>query len=254
MVKFQLVLFAALIGLLNALILHPGLRRWLHLDSSRFKIKPRFLKRALLLEIGTLGIVMGFAAFLSGAEPARGPEFSPFNQATTASNASYSAAVNDLIVSFSVKPNRPGRNFVDLNIFNTRRPAPAPFAKVRLMLTSPNGQENLVELPSDGNGHYQLSGDQLQNAGDWQIGVAIERSNLPIAQTSFAWKVLATQETGSRRPVVFSNQPLQPWFNLAAGLILLAGSLFWLIWRLAGKRFLAHPINILITFVAIKRN
>ena len=71
--------------------------------------------------MGALALLL-LAATLGAIQPARGFEFDP--PAATAVPTMTTNA-DDLIVTFALKPNQPGRNFVSLGVFDTRRPAPA---------------------------------------------------------------------------------------------------------------------------------
>lgn len=247
--KFQLALFAALLGLFNALMLHPKLMALLRLPAQGRFFKPRLLRRTLLVELVALVVVVLLAAFLSAAEPARGPEFQPALTQTPAPT-NFSTSLDDLVVNFSVKPNRPGRNFLDLYLYNTRRPAPAPFEKISLLLRSPAGQETSLDLSAlrVQNDHYQLSGDQIQTGGDWQIELNVDRANLPVARANFDWKVGLAFVPAGRRPVVFSNQPIAPWFNLASGLVLLITVALWSGWYWLRKRHSTRSLGIFFLF------
>jgi copper transport protein len=228
--KLQLALFAALVGLGNAALLHPKVARFLgKLLRRREGWQPfatRHLKRALLVETIVALLVFGVAALLTATQPARGPEFEPVSTSTSAFTPTFSGQAADLQVALSVKPNRPGQNFVNVNVFNTRRPAPAPFGKVivRLVSKSSPGKDLSLEATPLGNGRYQLAGNYIDSAGDWDISVSIARPGLEESKLTTAWKVLPAQELEGKRPVLISDQPLAPYLNLAVlGLAVLSG-------------------------------
>ena len=236
LLKIGLVLGVGLIGLMNSAQLHPRvaapfqrlLRRPI---GSPAPHPPRRLGRTVLLEaLGATSILL-FAALLGSSQPARGPEFDPPSEEAAIKTASGNAA--DLSVTFSVKPNRPGQNFVTIGAFDTRRPAPAPIKHVTVRFTPPNGASEFVrDAELIGNGKYQIAGDTIDVAGDWQMTVAVQRPGLPDATWTLPWTVVSPTEA-YRRPVQISNQPLAPWLTLAAGLCGLIGAgiglAFW--WR-----------------------
>ncbi len=231
LLKVELALLVGLVGLLNAALLHPrvaeGLRRVLRRPVGWKPGWSRFLKRALILEaIGGVGLLL-VAAFLSATQPARGPEFDPPPAiAENATSPSVSGSAADLVVSLSVKPNRPGQNFVSFNVYNTRRPIPAPIEDVSVRLRSISEPGTNLVLPAEllGKDRYQIAGGFIKTAGDWEISITVNRPGMPAADISFPWKVLSNQGYTARRPVVFSNEPLTPWLiGGALGLAFLLG-------------------------------
>jgi len=243
LVKIELVLFGAGLGLLNAAVLHPkvasGLGRVLGRRAGWRPFAPRYLGRALLVEVVSLALVLLVVGLLGTVQPARGPEFDPPLADNTASS-SLSTQMSDLVVTLSIKPNRPGQNFLNLGIYNTRRPAPAPIEAVTLQLQPPNGG-NAIELPleTQGNGRYQIAGEYLNVAGDWKISLRAIRPGLADTNLTVPWQV--GPGLVARRPVVFSNQPVGSWLTLAAiGLSVAAGLgllLFQARWKLYQKLF-----------------
>lgn len=152
---------------------------------------------------------------MGSSQPARGPEFDPLPSEDAAPQTA-SSNVADLVVTFSIKPNRPGQNFISIGAFDTRRPAPAPIERVRVRLTSPGGDDK-IDLNADviGKGKYQITGDAINASGDWQVTVDVQRPGLADAVWSFAWNVMPVSRL-SPRPVQISNQPLAPILNLIA--------------------------------------
>ena len=121
----------------------------------------------------------------------------------------------DLLVTLSVRPNRPGINFIQVVIADTRRPAPAPIGRVLLRLTpAGGGQGALVEAAPSGAGGYQLPATALPTAGDWRVDVVTERAGLPDAATSFAWNVEA--------PAALAEPVPSIWLPLGAACLSIA--------------------------------
>lgn len=227
MLKVGLVLIVGLIGFANSARLHPQLAARLRriicrpIESSDSSAPPRHIGRTVAIEaIGAIGILM-FAAVLGSSQPARGPEFDPPSEEATPQTLSTN--VDGLFFTFSIKPNRPGQNFISIGAFNTRRPAPAPVQRVTVKFTPPAGASGF-DLNADliGEDKYQITGDTLNMSGDWQMTVEAQRPGLPAATWTFPWNVMPTSAL-SARPVTVSNQPLMPWLTLAAGLSGLIG-------------------------------
>lgn len=233
-VKVGLMLCVGLIGLLNSALLHPRVadvvRRVLRRPAGWTPFAADQLWRAVRVEAAGIGTVLLATAVLSATQPARGPEFDPPTADETPSTLTTTA--NDLLVTMSIKPNRPGQNFISLGVFNTRRPAPAPIELVFVQLQPP-GQPavSLIAVP-EAEGKYQIRGDVINAAGEWQITIVVTRTGLPDTSVTTPWTVLAASAFPARRPVLVSNRPLGPWLtSLASGLALLfGGAAIWL-WR-----------------------
>jgi copper transport protein len=257
LLKIGLASAVALIGLRNATALHPrcaGLLRWpaaaltpelprhpspaATREGTGVRGNARLARTVLLEAIGA-SIVLLLAAFLSAAQPARGPEFDP---PVAASQASATTNAGDLVITLALKPNRPGQNFVTLGVFDTRRPAPAPIGEVAVQFQAPGAQDTSRLVASLlGKGRYELTDDSISGAGDMNIAVTIHRPGLPDATAVLPWTVLPPVR--QPRAVLISNQPLAPWAGGAAlGLALL------LIFTLIGLRLRRHMISLATSF------
>ena len=216
--KLTLVLTASMLGLANGLLLRPRLAASL----ARLFRRPagsaaRGWRRlpALVLAEASLGVVVFLAAALiTSVAPARGPEFAP----PPADEPSYrSQPVDDLILTLSARPNRPGQNIFGVGVLNTRRPPLSETLGVTLGLTSPEGERTLsakAEVVSPG--EYRLTGDYLSAAGSWQIDVAAHRSGLPDAVARFDWSVPPLVTDVAPRTVLVSSSPLEGPLTVAA--------------------------------------
>jgi len=253
MLKIGLIVIVGLIGLINSALLHPRvadvIRRVLRRPIGWRPISPRLLRRTVLIEaIGASSILL-LAAVLGSSQPARGPQFDPPREDATAQTATTN--VDGLFVTFSIKPNRPGQNFMSIGAFNTRRPAPAPIEQLKVRLVSPNDEpiDSVAKLTAKDK--YQITGEQIGQPGEWQISIEAQRPGMPVARWAFPWTVLPAS-TLSARPVRVSNQPLAPWLELAAlisaGLMASATALVW--WRqhrprpvASARREIEHDIH-----------
>lgn len=215
LLKIGLVLIVGLLGLINSARLHPRVAAMIQRLVRRPIGSPRQLGRTIALEAtGALGLLL-LVAVLGSSQPARGPEFDPPDETAL---HTVSTNVDSLFMTFSIKPNRPGQNFISIGAFNTRRPAPAPVEQVTVKFVPPAGAAPF-DLDADliGEDKHQITGDMINLPGDWQMTVEARRPGLPMTTWTFAWNVMPASAL-SARPVRVSNQPLEPWLNLAAGL------------------------------------
>ena len=221
LVKLGLILLVALAALINTAILHPGIGdlvrrffrrpyKWMPLDLLR-------LSHTLLIETIAIVIVLLAAATLGATQPARGPAFDPPSE-TTEFAPSVSKNAADLFVTLAVKPNRPGQNFISVNVHDTRRPAPAPIERVTVQLLSPADPRNpnLLNAEPFGGGRYQIGGGAINMAGAWNISVIVSRRGLPDARMTVPWTVSELTPAVKPRVVLVSNRPLAPVLTLAA--------------------------------------
>ena len=209
-VKTGLALVAVSLGALNAAALHPGL-------AARFGraapflaglVPPRSRVRALVtLEAGAALAVVLAAALMSASPPARGPRFDPLP--ATVEQPPVAARAGDLMVTLAIRPDRPGPNFVDVGVLDTRRPAPAPIGKVTLRLVPPaGGAGSVLEARPSAPGHYEVDNLAIDQGGAWRLAVVIDRAGLPAAAVDFPWTV--APPLAAPRPVVVSDAPLAP--------------------------------------------
>jgi copper transport protein len=226
--KTLLVVCTGLFGLLNSASLHPGIAEPL----GRLLRRPRGwtpfyllrLGRTVLLEAGLACGVLLMAALLGSTQPALQAHIEPSAKTSTA-NTSYFSQVDDLIMTLSVRPNRPGQNFVDVNVFNTRRPAPAPISRVLVRFTPPGGsmpELDTVAAALQGD-LYRVNGMSFDSAGDWKIAVLIQRPGLPDARLDIPWTVLPGVVQAAEPPVLVSNRSIAPvmtWTSLLLSLAL----------------------------------
>ena len=244
-VKMGLMLCVGLIGLLNSALLHPrvadAVRRALRRPAGWSPFAADQLWRTVRVEAAGIGMVLLATAVLSAIPPARGPEFDPPTADETPPTLTTTA--NDLLVTMSIKPNRPGQNFISLGVFNTRRPAPAPIEQVLVQLQPPGQPAVSLIAEPEAEGKYQITGDVINAPGEWQISIVVTRTGLPDTSVTTPWTVLPASASPARRPVLVSNRPLAPWLTpLASGLALLfGGAAIWL-WR-RGRSTAPAPLS-----------
>jgi len=213
---------AAVLGLLNAATLHPSLagllarRRVPVLPIAR----PAWLRRRLALEAaGALGVLLG-AALLAASPPARGPAWEASPAAATQQPVTVRA--DDLIVTVTVRPNRPGPNFVDVTVYQTRKPAPAPVGEIAVSLAQGDGAASTGIAGAIDATRFELAGRTLQATGPVDIGIAIHRAGLPDARATVPWQVLPALPAVTGGPDGILATPLAPLTSTAALLLAIA--------------------------------
>jgi hypothetical protein len=141
-----------------------------------------------------------------------------------------SATADDLVEQLSLSPNLPGRTFLTVGVYDSRRPAPARIDRVLVTLTSPEGrsvtraaaQGGLAVAPTNGGpvipDGWVVAGDDVTTAGPWKLTVRVQRSGLRDAVATYSWVV----PDGALRPpsVRVSDHPLGGLLRGAAVLLL----------------------------------
>ena len=220
--KVLLVLVAASLGLLNAVALHRGVGA----RAPRLRLPvpavagPAGLPRRVVLESAAATAVVLVAAALASSPPARGPAWDPAPAAADQRPVTVPAA--DLLIGVSVRPNRPGPNFIDVTVLQTRKPAPAPVRLVTIGLTSGAGAVvQAAEASSLGDGHFQLPAGSITTAGRWQVSVSVQRAGLRDAQAQIGWDVLPPGPAAGTTQGGIATLPLAPLTSAVASLLAL---------------------------------
>ena len=247
-VKTVLALVAVILGALNAAALHPALaarlRRFAPVALLLVPSRER-LRAVVAVEAGAALLVVLGAAFMSASPPARGPRFDPVPAAV--SQAPVAARADDLMVTLAIRPDRPGPNFADIGVLDTRRPAPAPIGAVTVRLISPTGTgAAALQALEAAPGRYEIDNLPIDQGGAWHLAIEIDREGLPAASVVFPWAVAPT--LSAPRPVVVSDVPLAPLATPLA--IVLAGILGALGIAVVARRRGIHPRRSAAAFAA----
>ena len=136
------------------LALTLGLSHAVRLRRSRSGAVPR---RTLRLEAAAAAVVLLLAGVLTSAQPATEPQL--VQKASPATVPVVDGKAADLQETLALRPNLPGRNVALVGIFDTRRPALAPVAAVRVTV-----------LSSDGAAAAAVSAERLAD-GQWSAPV-----------------------------------------------------------------------------------
>jgi len=235
--KLGLVLGVGLLGLINAVLIHPTLVPPLARRLGRLlggpPLPPTRLPMLLLAEV-TLGLlVLLMTSFLTSSAPARGTQFAP---APVATSSVLRQAVDNLIVTLAVQPNQPGANRVIIQVNGVSSAAPNEIMRVITRFTYLGQEIGTVatDASATSDGRYEVNGSQLSIAGPWQMQVVVRRKGLEDSIANFDWRIAAPVQ-----PLLLSNQPIQKPLTLAAvTLLLLACTSGVALWR-------RHPVSTL---------
>ncbi len=223
-VKIALFLGIGLAGLINSALLHPRvaavIASLLRRPAGWTPLRRQHLPLVLITEAVLGLLVLSLTGWLTAAPPARGPEFAVPNPSAKVPS-SLTQSVGDLIINLQIRPNKPGPNIVTIGAFNTRRPAPADILRVMIRLTYADkdlGTQTLIAELAD-NDQYRLNTSALSLAGAWRAQVVVRRNGLPDSVADFDWQLEPLAPSVPPRPVLISNQPLEPvLIGLAVGI------------------------------------
>ncbi len=194
--KIGLVLMVGLIGAANSIMLHPRLAaplaRLLRRPVGWTPLSLYQLPRLVIGEVSLGLLVLLMAGVLTTAPTARGSAYAPADFA-----GDLSQTADDMIIKFTVNPNRAGQNIFTVRAVSTRRPPPAEVLRVILRFTYLDQDLGLtsVDMNEVEPDLYLLSGNQLYLAGKWQIDVVVRRQGIEDSVARFEWFV---PQTGSQ--------------------------------------------------------
>ncbi len=231
MVKVAIVAGVAMVGALNAILLHPGLARPLARALGRGPewrpLSPQRQTSLITFEV-TLGLLALLAtAIVTASAAPRGPAY---RVAAEQIPSALSQMVDDMTVTLQVKPNQPGQNVFHIFAASRRRPAPAEIMRVIVRFSYKNEELGLMQGDAEKidddryplryveEGRYLLNGSYLSLAGPWTIDVVVRRRGIPDSVASFDWVVAPP---GELTPTLVSKRPLQPWTTGVAVLLML---------------------------------
>ncbi len=181
--------------------------------------------RWLPVELAVAMAAVVIAAVLASSAPARGEQFLP---PPVAEPQIVTSNVDDLTVSASLDPARPGPNLVQLRVLDTRRPSPGPVEDVVLRI---NGADGAVVAERRGvptNGVIEWADVAVPSPGTYRVQVEVTRSTMPIPPFVASWAVDAVPVPRAAR--VVSTRSWAPFAAaLAAAWIVLVAVGWWAI-------------------------
>jgi copper transport protein len=221
LVKGALLLVVGGIGLVNSARLHGWHPSWIG-PARRLLGRPP--SRRLIAAEVAVGAVLLLAAGLLADTP---PALANRSPAVPAATEDLYGSVDDLVVSVSVTPNRPGVNGFTVVVASSRRPPPAPVDGVGLALVrSGSGLvplETAVRLREVQAGRY-FGSTRIAAPGPWRLTAVIRRAGDRF-HVPLRWSVAAaTPQLGiapeGRRLAPIANAVAASLFGLAAAVAL----------------------------------
>jgi copper transport protein len=168
-------------------------------------------RRLIVVEASVGAVLLAAAGLLADTAPPR----TPAPAVPLAGPRAYDTTVDDLVVSVSATPNRPGVNGFTVLAASSRRPPPAPIDGVTLKLGSAGGSGTLP-LRQIEPGRYFGTG-RLNSAGPVTITAVVRRAGERLT-VAVPWRVSpkAAPPTAPRQ-----EHRLAPYLNAAALCVLL---------------------------------
>jgi copper transport protein len=214
LVKVALVAVVLGLGLVNTLVLRPTLfPRWTGPRRDRW-----LSHRTVSLEAAAILVLVAVTALLSASPPAVGQRWTPVEHAS----GLLSGQAGDLVETVRVQPNRPGDNFLTVDLFDTRRPSPGRVESVVMSLTSPEDRRTERAATTTGDDSWVVAGQRL-SPGRWTAQVRAARPGLADARSTYHWNV---PDPRARAVTGWSARPLSTWTGPVAVSLLLAVLLF----------------------------
>ena len=155
-------------------------------------------------------VVLGGAA-LATATPAVGERFDP---AVEVLPTNASDKTDDLLVRLTIGPSRPGRNLLQVEFIDSRKPAPAPPESVTIDMTNASGEVVTRRGGPPVDGIIDLEPADISAPGPLHVTVRVDRSSRPVEPVSFDWTIGPT--TIPRAATVLSDRPLTPFMRVGA--------------------------------------
>ncbi|MEP7088808.1 MAG: copper resistance protein CopC [Nocardioidaceae bacterium] len=162
--------------------------------------------------------VVAVTAVLTSAQPAVEPQL--VRSTVVADAGPVDGQVKDLQEAVSLRPNRPGRNVAVVDVFDTRRPAPAPIAAVEV---SVGGATPVAATPLS-DGHWSAPVVDLV-AGRTTVETIVHRPGVGAVRAVRPWTV--AQAPSSTLPAVISTDPIATPLRRLAALLGAVGLLVW---------------------------
>jgi copper transport protein len=166
--------------------------------------------RRLPVELGVAGLAVVLAALLASAAPARGERFLALPKEEP---QVVTSDVDDLTVSASIEPARPGPNLVQVRVLDTRRPAPGPIESTTVQIQGGDGSVVAERQGVPDSGVLEWADIAIPTPGTYRVEVHVTRPVAPVPSFVASWKV-------DPAPVPRADRVLstRSWAPLATGL------------------------------------
>ena len=216
LVKLGLGLLVGLLGLANTVLLRPQVAARLFGPG----VRTGWVRATVAAEATLMLVLLLAVGVLVSSQPANSPRWA----SPDGSGPLLAGQADDLVESFSVSPNLPGQTFINVAVFNSRRPAPGVVQGVDVRMHGPQGQQVTrtailgdpagVSVAGSSSGAnevpaaYVVAGGDITMPGRWRFDVVVHRPGLPDATTTYDWTVADPQAAG--RPDRLPSTPLAP--------------------------------------------
>ena len=216
LVKLGLGLLVGLLGLANTVLLRPQVAARLFGPG----VRTGWVRATVAAEATLMLVLLLAVGVLASSQPANSPRWA----SPDGSGPLLAGQADDLVESFSVSPNLPGQTFINVAVFNSRRPAPGVVQGVDVRMHGPQGQQVTrtailgdpagVSVAGSSSGAnevpaaYVVAGGDITMPGRWRFDVVVHRPGLPDATTTYDWTVADPQAAG--RPDRLPSTPLAP--------------------------------------------
>ena len=213
LVKVGLLLVVGAVGLINAARLHGWDPSWL--GPARGVIAGRPPSRRWIAAEAAIGAIILLAAGLLADTP---PALRNATRTTPAATQSVYGHVQDLVVSVSVTPNRPGVNGFTVVVASSRRPPPAPVDDVSIAVSRGGSPGMLVVPLQEVQAGRYFGSANLSAPGSWELLAAVSRGGDRLS-IPMGWRLAPRASAVSVAP---QGRRLAPIANaLAAGVLVL---------------------------------
>lgn len=209
LLKLALAGVAGILALVNTLRLH--------------RARPRRTPRATVAAEALAAVgVLALAAVLTSAQPAMEPEL--VKSGPVATDSHLDRVVADLQESVAIQPNRPGPNVLIVDVYNTRRPAPAPVRSVEVVLTPAGGTPRTLVAEPLVDDQWSIHTD-LATPGRLAVQVIVHRAGLDDTSATYSWVVGGAPDR--TRAAVVSTDPIGPALRIAALVLMIVLLVTW---------------------------
>jgi copper transport protein len=169
------------------------------------------LASRLMAELTAIVVIVIAAAALSGGQPPNDPRWQP-RPVVESTTGTLSTQVDDLMLAVALTPSTPGDNFANVQVFQTRRPTPAPVHDVLVSLDGSPARVTSQQAATE-----WLLPISVVTTGRHTVAVTVQRPGYADAKATFAWNVGPTVGTHK------GGAPLSNWWALLAIATAVAG-------------------------------
>ncbi|HEV7206368.1 MAG TPA: copper resistance protein CopC [Jatrophihabitans sp.] len=182
-------------------------------------VDPRVTPRGLAAEAAVLLAALAAVGALVSSAPAQGLRWQPGTVLTGSTEVA--GEQSGLVESLVITPNVAGRDFVEVHVFNSRRPAPSAVSGVRIALSGPAGERFVAPATRTAEGAWSTPVGVIDRAGRWSVRVQVERSGSAPVTATYAWRV-AGHVGGPARELISTARVAPIMGGLAGGAAVLA--------------------------------